>query len=121
MGWFYEERPGHEGYIAAFVEREPGSALWRELSYPVQEESSDVRRIAAACACGWRSPHVLAPRGTEWSPFAVWLPAECKAKYEDGARILWRRHVEDCGSARVDPASLTALIERSSDVPWGSP
>lgn len=118
MGWQISEEwgRGHEGWLAGFVHKENAPSLLRELGYPDDSrERTDVCALAAACECGWRSPH-FRPRYTiggpicEWSPFIV----HAAASDEDKARLLWAAHVqshrprqsraeEDCGCRETYP------------------
>lgn len=84
MGWFNDETPGHEGFIAGSVER-PGG--FRELAYPVDNDEAKLTHLQAACECGWRS--------SRWSAEAEWVPFSVLAhrRDEDRAHSLWEDHV----------------------------
>jgi hypothetical protein len=124
MGWCNDSFPGHEGYVVAFVERtmrvandrrndEVGSGVWRELGYPDDSAPGvlDVRRIAVACDCGWRSPTLYAPHnGATYRPFSVTLTSE---RDEERAREIWRAHCHSLsGLRRIDAFTLFELAER---------
>lgn len=109
MGWLVEDRPGHEGYLVAYVPRARNDlSRLRELSYP-DECGDEIRRIGVGCECGWRSPVVVSPFGTTYVPHCVSLPERDEARYEEMAVKLWRRHVDECGTCAMDPASLFDL------------
>jgi hypothetical protein len=97
MGWTNDAHPGHEGYLVAFVLREDESG-WirlRRLGYPDDDHKLErVAAIAVACECGWQSPRFVAPLGTKWSPFSVWLPERDEGLLEACAAAQWHRHLE---------------------------
>jgi hypothetical protein len=101
MGWCSEEHPEHEGYLIGLVPISDDSRTLREVSYHVDGavDSIKLQYVCVGCECGWRSPRMFAPSGTEWSPAMVWLAYgssdEVVAGYEESARKVWRAHVDD--------------------------
>lgn len=93
MGWCSAHSGEHEGYLVGFVVRDgcrDDDPLLRELEYPRDNcDRTDVRAIAAACECGWRSPRWRA-RVVEWSPYCVWA----SEADEERGRQLWSEHDE---------------------------
>lgn len=92
MGWIDcsgdEWRYQHEGYVVG-IKRIEGTSQFRELG----SDDLDViplNWIQVGCECGWRSPRILAPSGTKWTPCCVTLPSERK---DDEASLIWQRHV----------------------------
>lgn len=95
MGYFRDDRPGHEGYAVGFVVRdgvEPGNELLRELEYPRDNETRHVVAIAAGCDCGWRSPRFKPRPGTTWGPYSV----DTRRDDDDRVHKLWSEHAEGC-------------------------
>ena len=104
MGWFYDDDDvrGHEGYLIGLVEEGRGSMLFRELT--LRHDGNDVHNplplefVCVGCDCGWRSPRLRVPAGTNWTPSHVWLATglsdEVIEGYEESARKIWRAHVE---------------------------
>lgn len=118
MGWFLADRPGHEGYIVAYVLENGSSDLWREVHYPEKHEG-EVKRLAVGCTCGWRSPLCVAPYGTRWAPYSIWLPERDEGRYEDKACRVWRQHMRLTCGYPVDPASIFDLAAHALPVPVG--
>jgi hypothetical protein len=93
MGYFREDRPGHEGYAVGFVTRESTgirSGLYRELAYPDDAGPRRVELLAAGCDCGWRSPRFTPSSPPTWAPYSV---GTCEAD-DDRVRRLWCQHME---------------------------
>lgn len=117
MGYQDEDRHGrfHEGYVIGLLEEEQGSGLFRELTLRHDGERRDAVQlnwVCVGCDCGWRSPRVFAPRGTEWTPCHVWLAHgqddAIVAGYEETARIIWRAHVSEVNAL---PGPLTLKMD----------
>jgi hypothetical protein len=92
MGYFRDSHPGHEGYAVGIVTREdcdPGSGIYRELSYP-ETAVRPVEFIAAACDCGWRSPRFVPEYGADWSPCTVNTTERDDVRIEE----LWADHLD---------------------------
>ncbi len=76
MGWLRDSGEDwsydHEGYMVAVEQPERGGE-WRELGGPADEARRviPVSYVQVACSCGWRSPRLVAPIGTEWVPCSV--------------------------------------------------
>lgn len=93
MGWLLDAAPRCEGYLVA-VDKADG--LWEEITYqkmrPIVKKTPGVRyrvnTVQVACDCGWRSPRIAAPGGTEWSPYIV----TTTKLFEERARDIWLRH-----------------------------
>lgn len=86
---------GHEGYAIGYVPRDHKRAadgLWRELQYGPADDRDipHVRRIAAGCDCGWRSPAWEPLDRAEWSPYTVHLGR----RDDELVRELWDEHAE---------------------------
>lgn len=102
MGWNHDDTT-HEGYLVAIVTDTGGHFLGAMTGRAAELGSPDdctfnvravfVRRAKAACSCGWRSPLLVAPNGTSWSPSTVDAPRW----FEDAAKRLWVAHVDACG------------------------
>ncbi len=95
MGWVREDaREGCEGYVVALVHglNQDGKelhGLYRSLSYPLDDERrQDIRRLAAGCECGWRSPRWRPLEPARWMPFCVFA----SERDEDRALDAWRDH-----------------------------
>jgi hypothetical protein len=104
MGWQHEEHgTAHEGYLIGLVEEERGSGLFRELTRRHDgniDGAIPLRYVCVGCDCGWRSPRMFAPSGTEWTPCSVWLAHgrgddSIADGYEESARKIWAAHVAD--------------------------
>lgn len=118
MGWLNEAFPGHEGYVVALIEHEPGSSFYQELAYPslppgacedeIRTRGYLLRRIAVGCDCGWRSPHMRAPAFTHWYPRFVELPNE---HHEDLARAIWHAHIESFAGQAYSSVGDRAELE----------
>ena len=113
MGWFFDDLHEHEGYLIGLLEEGESSGLFRELTLRRDGEVGDaiaLRYVCVGCDCGWRSPRMFAPRGTEWTPCHVWLahgqPDEIVEGYEETARKMWRAHAE---SMRENGAPLLRI------------
>ena len=106
MGWQSDDS-AHEGYFVGLIESEPGSGLFREINYLSERGRGDLHEhapiplqyVCVGCDCGWRSPRLFAPRGTDWTPYTVWIahgqPDEIAEGYEESGRKLWQAHVEE--------------------------
>jgi hypothetical protein len=105
MGYQDQDKHGrfHEGYVIGLLEEEEGSGLFRELTlrHDGRHDRAAVplRWVCVGCDCGWRSPRLFAPRGTDWTPCIVWLAHgqddAIVAGYEEGARKIWREHMDE--------------------------
>jgi hypothetical protein len=133
MGWMTDV-DGHEGYLIGLVPesgktieggREYESEILRELTYHRDGQRTDtvpLRYVCVGCDCGWRSPRMHAPSGTEWTPCHVWLAqgrdeSICEG-YEESARKIWLAHVADVRKngmpiLRVDEDGLHAAWDRA--------
>ncbi len=97
MGWCDMDMPGHEGYLRGYVLRDEGQperSLLRELGYP-DDGTHDghpiqIKRLAAACDCGWRSPQWMPWEPAEGGPYVVYA----SERDEELGRQLWVEHVE---------------------------
>jgi hypothetical protein len=92
MGWSTESAPGCEGYLVA-IEPVPGHEWrYRELTHADDGHRGEVRltRVQVGCECGWRSPRIDAPIGTNWYPSSV----EAPAWFEEDARKRWHEHID---------------------------
>lgn len=92
MGWFYDDLPGHEGYISGQT-REDGR--WVDVDPPQGFRGAlPVAAIQAVCECGWRSSRYRAPWGTTWAPRSIDLPAgSLGLQAEEACRRLWLQHM----------------------------
>lgn len=95
MGWFSDDLdPGyrHEGYAVALTQDD--GWRWRELGSD-DTGTHAVKWMQIGCSCGWRSPRMLAPQGTDWSPCCIFLPGsgEDPEHWEDVARLFWLDHM----------------------------
>lgn len=119
MGWNADGAEAHEGYLVGLVPEvgktidgiEYESGILRELGYHRDgDRQGDVplQWVCVGCDCGWRSPRMLAPTGTHWTPCRVWIAYGADDSivegYEESARKLWLAHVRDIrehGSPRL--------------------
>lgn len=105
MGWLRDDQPDHEGWVVAVV-RDDGR--WRELQYGDVEQ--EISYVQIGCECGWRSPRLVAPLDTRWSPcmvvFPSWSSIEPDELYDDAAADLWDHHI----AVDVDPKTPRALV-----------
>lgn len=83
MGWISDAAPTHKGFLVGLVRLR-------------------IAHVHVECECGWRSPPLHAPLGTEWSPFKVKLPRhetedydglQARPPFELRCRQLWQDHV----------------------------
>lgn len=87
MGWCSDAHPEHEGFLVSLVKDD-----WRFRELGDRNDThavDDVRYVQMGCSCGWRSPRMLAPSGTRWSP-CITLAA---APLEELGCELWKEHV----------------------------
>jgi hypothetical protein len=113
----------HEGYVIGLVEESHG--LYRELTlrHDGDRHASGppipLQWVCVGCECGWRSPRLFAPSGTEWTPCHVWLAHDRDdaviAGFEEGARKIWREHIAQI-NARTEPLMLRMDGEEFSRV-----
>ncbi len=82
MGWLrfdgHVAENDHEGFVVA-VEKSDDGWSWRELgdadiARARRDSGIPVSWLQVGCSCGWRSPRLVAPTGTVWSPCSVFLP-----------------------------------------------
>jgi hypothetical protein len=113
MGWCCEDGT-HEGYLVGLVPDEEHGLFaghvqgrWRELSGR-DEIRATLKHVKVACSCGWRSPLLWAPSGTEFAPSSVFAPEA----FEDQCAQLWQRHVAASGEAKDGGYSIRTLLER---------
>jgi hypothetical protein len=122
VGWVSDDG-FHEGYLVALwknhLDTNPG---WREVPYAeLYAERREGERhpreglvdiLQVACDCGWRSPRIWAPPGTEWGPYSVGAPEW----FEADALALWKEHVElevrRGDRFRYDPLSPAVFTRR---------
>ncbi|MEO7827175.1 MAG: hypothetical protein ABIR60_08550 [Allosphingosinicella sp.] len=133
MGWVCEDDGRHEGFFVAVVPV-PNSVEWRELAAArgrhepdctPEDGCSDVCKVTppdgdqaagvvqAACACGWRSGRLFAPRGTTFGgglvdvplghPPTPMFPRGVDHPFELQAIRLWQAHTREL-------AELPALL-----------
>lgn len=134
MGW-QSECGTHEGYLVGLVfddargvfsghagyprdEDENHSGRMRELGIHGDDQIRDRHPLAfvkMACACGWRSPLLRAPRGSFWAPSAAFAPEA----FEEECRKLWEHHVRVTGPALDGGCSIHELTTRASEAPRG--
>lgn len=126
MGWMSDDSK-HEGYVIGLVESEPRSGLFRELTYLSERDREDLHTrapialewICVGCDCGWRSPRMVAPRGTDWTPYIVHLASgqdeAARAGYEESARKMWCRHVKECADRPVLTIDMDELDRYARD------
>jgi hypothetical protein len=114
MGWCSEDGT-HEGYLVGLVpDEEHGTFVghvqgrWRELGGRDEEIKTALKHVKAACSCGWRSPLLWAPSGTEFAPCSVFAPEW----FEDACAQLWQRHVAAAGTATDGGYAIRSLLER---------
>jgi hypothetical protein len=131
MGW-QSECGTHEGYLVGLVFDDQGvfagkagypteqdddgagyrSGRMRELGGGADDEHTvPLRFLKVACDCGWRSPLVRAPVGTEWYPSSV-LADE---KFRDRCGDLWQQHVNESGRANDGGYLLAELLGARRD------
>lgn len=118
MGFFREDGPpGHEGHAVGFVPRDgysKGSGILRELGYP-DRETRQVEMIAAACECGWRSPHFRPEQPTEYGPFSVF----CTERDDEVVFQLWDLHMKslpDLAAIRKKAAAVVFEAQIKRDI-----
>jgi hypothetical protein len=120
VGWLDEAYPEHEGFVRGWQRVSlgegpfAGSAL-REIVCPMPDEPIGARRVdvwavQVCCECGWRSPLLRAPLGTEWSPCIVHfserhreseandakedlIGAQLGRAFEKECRLAWGEHI----------------------------
>lgn len=116
MGWCCEDGT-HEGYLVGLVPDEAHGVFvghiqgrWRELSGR-DEITTSVEFVQVACSCGWRSPLLRAPDGTQFMPSSVMAP---KA-FEDDCAQLWDLHVAASGPARDGGCSIRTLLHHARE------
>lgn len=104
MGWFRDDRPGHEGYVLGL--RDDGEGDWHALTRDDEYPERRLKMVQVACECGWRSQRLHAPHRAEWYPCIVEFHDEGA---EELARRLWHEHM-DCPSTKADHAGAFYLI-----------
>lgn len=112
MGWCHDDGT-HEGYLEGLVEDDAqghfqGHVPLRLRALGVRDRDSVqwVRYVRAACECGWRSPLLRAPAGTTFHPSVIVAPE----RFEDAARELWKRHVDQTGPAPDGGCDVFLLV-----------
>jgi len=89
--------PAGEGWAPSVAKRTPRDQTGRMRELGGNDSATlTLRFVKAACSCGWRSPLLEAPPGSEWVPCSVFAPEW----FEDAARELWKRHASECGPVR---------------------
>lgn len=121
MGWL-SECGTHEGYLVGLVFDDAGvfmgnagypdpasgmrSGRMRELSARDEGPIPSLRFVKVACGCGWRSPLIRAPSGTEWHPCIV-----CTSDaFDEQCRKLWRAHLGSSPRALDGGCSVVELV-----------
>lgn len=119
MGWISDAAPAHEGFLVGLVRDSEKVGGFRELRYP-DESHGGKQRIAhvhVECECGWRSPPLHAPLGTEWSPFTVKLPRHETEDYERGSFGLQARPPFEPRCRQLWQDHVTYMLAHD-DLPW---
>jgi len=112
MGWMSEQ--GCEGYPVA-LERD-SKGRWRELTVGDEGRRRNLTAVQIACECGWRSPRLPAPLGSEWFPYACFLPEE----FEQRALDIWREHLRTLpGPPTLVAGDMAYGWGRASSLPSG--
>lgn len=123
MGWCVDDGT-HEGYLVGMVPDDVAGAFnghaptrLRELGTGADHadrglQKCAVRYVRVACACGWRSPLIWAPRGTEWIPCMVSAPEA----FEDQCAALWHLHVQTTGRAPDGGCTISVLLTRARGI-----
>lgn len=125
MGW-QTDCGTHEGYLVGLVFDDARGVFSGHAGYPRDDNENHTGRmrelgihgddkapksiplafVKMACACGWRSPLLRAPRGTEWCPCSVFA----SEAFELQARELWERHVRETGPVFEGGCSVALLL-----------
>lgn len=115
MGWLTDDGT-HEGYLVAMVPDDDAGGFNGHVPSRLRELSArsdgagtarlPVRWVRVACACGWRSPLLYAPHGTEFVPSICIAPDA----FEDQCGELWLVHVATTGRAPDGGCSIGALL-----------
>jgi hypothetical protein len=107
MEWLDDDDPEHEEILVGYVMREHSAidaGQYRELASPGDDAERSAARIAAGCACGWRSPRWIPTTPAKWARSSLDVG---NVDYSRAHR-LWKRHVmlDVRSERRVDPAAL---------------
>lgn len=113
---------GHEGYAIGLVHDPDGTIYSDRISYRQVNDGdviapfrTDVTYVQVACDCGWRSPVMSAPYGTEWAPRCVFFPTSALGPaWDDVIADIWRRqHIDVLTAATTLYAARTELREQA--------
>lgn len=105
MGWFYDHRPGHEGFVRGFIY---DGGFWRPLGrFETPGYVGRVHAVAAECECGWRSGRFHAPHRAEYAPHIVHLNDR---ELDDALHELWLRHMDELSEQRPIPCLLERAV-----------
>ncbi len=83
---------------------------WGELSGR-DKIKTIIKHAKIACSCGWRSPLLWAPSGTDFAPSSVFAPEW----FEEACAQLWQRQVAAAGEAADGGYSIRTLLERARE------
>ena len=88
MGWIFEDRPRHEGFLRGLARDIAGVLHPLGRGLPGGEDEQEADAVCVECACGWRSEPIAAP-AVRYRPYDVDAHEDVEAR----GREIWAEHV----------------------------